>query len=80
MWVGAEKRFFEELRMRVGKEVGSSPDLPSSVERLKLTARLISPINSPRPKAARTTSVPSGRVTYTFTLPSRTTYTVSRGF
>jgi len=35
-WVGTEERFFEELRMRVGKEVASSPDFPSSAERLKV--------------------------------------------
>lgn len=34
VWVGTEERFFEELRMRVGKEVFASPDFPSSVERL----------------------------------------------
>jgi hypothetical protein len=36
IWVGTEERFFEELRMRVGREVASSPDFPSSAEQLKL--------------------------------------------
>src|SRR5215213_1844696 len=36
VWVGTEERFFEELRMRAGREVASSPDFPSSVERLEL--------------------------------------------
>jgi hypothetical protein len=36
VWIGTEERFFEELRMRVGREVASSPDFPSSAERLEL--------------------------------------------
>jgi hypothetical protein len=36
VWVGTEEAFFRELRMRVGREVASSPDFPSSAERLKL--------------------------------------------
>ena len=36
VWVGTEDRFVAELRMRVGTEVASSPDFPSSAEQLKL--------------------------------------------
>jgi hypothetical protein len=33
-WVGTEEAFFGELRMRVGEDVFSSPDFPSTVGRL----------------------------------------------
>ena len=34
LWVGTEEDFFAELRMRVGEDVFSSPDFPSTLERL----------------------------------------------
>lgn len=34
LWVGTEEGFFAELRMRVGKDIFSSPDFPSDLVRL----------------------------------------------
>src|SRR5215218_9766730 len=76
--VGSSSTLVRKIPRSISRKRVSS-NVITLAERPKLSARLISPINSSRPKAARTTSVPSGRVTYTFTLPSRTTYTVSLG-
>jgi hypothetical protein len=35
VWFGTEQQIIEELKLRAGKEVGSSPDFPSSYEQLE---------------------------------------------
>ena len=54
--VGSSSTLARKVSRSISRKVVSS-NVITLAERPKLSARLISPINSPRPKAARTTSV-----------------------
>src|SRR5215218_56057 len=74
--VGSSSTLARKLLRSIGRKVVSS-NVITLAERPKLSARLISPINSPRPKAARTTSVPSGHV-YLYTALQKDVYGLAR--